>query len=154
MQPAIMFSTCLSIPGNQSFSLISLFVLTRPWWPSCASNIALTCKEEGITILVPRNTSLVAVTVSSSLILLNALSAATSTPPAKSCLSESDRHESFLMRWMTSQRVGSFLVASWISVRVIALGTAFTVTKFTYSPASCSVCETPWDTCDTCAGFL
>lgn len=105
MQPAIMVSTCLSMPGNQTFSLISFFVLTSPWWPLCASDMA--CRERGITIFVPRSTvSSVAVTVSSSLILWNYFSAAISTPSAKSCVSDSDPHELPFMSWISSRLEG------------------------------------------------
>ena len=38
-------STILSMEGNQTFSRSSIFVLTMPWWPTCARSMAWLCSE-------------------------------------------------------------------------------------------------------------
>jgi hypothetical protein len=38
-------STILSMEGNQTFSRSSIFVLTMPWWPTCARSMAGLCSE-------------------------------------------------------------------------------------------------------------
>ena len=42
-------SNILSIWGNQTFSRSNILVLTIPWWPACASSIALLCRDCGRT---------------------------------------------------------------------------------------------------------
>ena len=66
MQFLIILCTVSSIPGNQIFSRRSCFVFTRPWWPSCAIDTALSRRAAGTTIRLSRRMTLVSwLTVSS-----------------------------------------------------------------------------------------
>ena len=47
-------STFLSIPGNQTFSLISCFVFTIPWWEACAISMTFLRRESGMINLWSR----------------------------------------------------------------------------------------------------
>ena len=48
------FSVNWLMPGNQTLSHNRAFVLTIPWWPSCARSTTRCCSRCGITIFVPR----------------------------------------------------------------------------------------------------
>ena len=50
--------TALSIPGNNTDSRKSAFVLACPWCPLCAIFTICCCRDPGIRIHVPRNNTL------------------------------------------------------------------------------------------------
>ena len=128
-------ATILSIPGNQTFSRRSDFVLLTPWWPSCASCIVLSWRSAGMTILVPRSTRPSWVTLISRHTLLN--------DPRSSMLTSSWKLLVFFVRYhlfekcsfFTAWRVGSSSVARRTSSSLKAAGTAWVATKFVYSSA-------------------
>ncbi len=136
MHVSISLLAILSILGNQTFSLNSRLVLTSPWWPSCANDIAFSRNKEGITIRWSRSMMLdESLTVSSSLTCLNKFSSVWSmfwnSGESVSSLSHSWVHT----RWVTHCKVLSWTVAFWISSNVMALGTACEERKLTYSSA-------------------
>ena len=125
------------IPGNQTFSLSSLLVLTTPWYPSWAKDSAFSCKIVGTTIQVFfRTTSHSSLTVSSCCTFRKSFNSAWSACLCSHGKFSSLCHFLFPISQETHWRVLPCFVALWISCKVIVLRIALAARKCTYSSAN------------------
>ena len=136
MHLSIILLMVSSIPGNHIFSRGSCFVFTRPWWPSCAMEMALSRRAAGTTMRLSRRMMLVwALTVSSCRTCLKRFNSVQSASWNFWGSILMFLHDCVCMRLAKHCMVISCVVASWISARVIAFGITADARKLTYSSA-------------------
>ena len=126
------FSTISFIRGNHSFDRINDFVLSIPWWPSCAISTALFRSAVGRTIRVPRS-STPSCDVSSSFTLAISFSSC--------CICESgtfliSNHLPFCTSCNALVIAMSSIDAVLTSCHVIAFGVEVSAMNETYSSAT------------------